>query len=203
MAETIEAMAAVLTADRLKRSFDLYFKAPLRLWRRVVVHGEVIHVQGEQTLKQAGTVEYYLHFVLKGSGGILLKNNRGAVCVDLTFEDEFLTDYLSFIKRESTPFEVQSFETSDFFRISYANFSKVIDSSPLGDKIWRHASEALFMDKQYQQIELLTMTAAERYALILEHHPFVVQRIPQKYIASFLGVTPQSLSRIRNKGRTH
>ncbi|MNX95238.1 hypothetical protein D3C86_1275050 [compost metagenome] len=83
----------------------------------------------------------------------------------------------------------------ELFRISKTNFDKLGYNSDFGDKICRFASEALFVHKQQQQIDILTKTAAERY-LELQN---IVQRTPQKYIASYLGVTPQSLSRIRKE----
>src|SRR5690554_480251 len=61
------------------------------------------------------------------------------------------------------------------------------------------ASEALFVHKQKQQIDILTKTATERYIELQARQPKIIQRTPQKHIASYLGVTPQSLSRIRKE----
>ena len=60
------------------------------------------------------------------------------------------------------------------------------------------SAESSFVEKQQQQIELLTKTAEERYRILQTKFPNIHQRIAQKHIASYLGITPQSLSRIRN-----
>jgi CRP-like cAMP-binding protein len=60
------------------------------------------------------------------------------------------------------------------------------------------SAETSFVEKQQQQIELLTKTAEERYKILLKRFPEIHQRIAQKHIASYLGITPQSLSRIRS-----
>ena len=59
-------------------------------------------------------------------------------------------------------------------------------------------AENSFVEKQQQQIDLLTKTAEKRYTELLQKNPEIIQRIAQKHIASYLGITAQSLSRIRN-----
>lgn len=119
----------------------------------------------------------------------------------MMLDRELACDYLSFITRQPTPYEVITFENSELFRISYDRFEAFTNESEYGDKIWRFATQALYVDKHYQQLQLLTLTATERYELMVRHQPFVIQRIPQKYIASYLGITPQSLSRLRKTGK--
>ena len=83
-----------------------------------------------------------------------------------------------------------------------SNLDYKIDSD-FGDKICRFAAEGLFIHKQKQQIDILTKSAKERYLELLNRQPQIIQRTPQKYIASYLGVTPQSLSRIRKEASAH
>ncbi|MNJ91813.1 Cyclic nucleotide-binding domain protein [compost metagenome] len=181
--------------ERIKQAFDPYFNVPLEAWKSFADLGEVITTAKDETIKMTGTTEKYLSFILQGSGGILLWNNNNFVCIDLCYEGDFFGDYMSFLSHNPSPLEVVTFEPTELFRISKTNFDKLGYNSDFGDKICRFASEALFVHKQQQQIDILTKTAAERY-LELQN---IVQRTPQKYIASYLGVTPQSLSRIRKE----
>lgn len=186
------------TEEVIKEAFDPYINVPLEAWESFVGHGEVISISKEQTIKEAGATEKYLYFILKGCGGILLWNNHNFVCVDLCFEGDFFGDYMSFLNQQPSPLTVISFESSSIFRISKSNFDKLNESEP-GLQISRFAAEALFMHKQKQQIDILTKTSAERYQELQSLQPEILQRTPQKYIASYLGITPQSLSRIRNE----
>lgn len=61
----------------------------------------------------------------------------------------------------------------------------------------RVAAESSLIAKQQQQIDLLTKTAEQRYEEMMQQRPDWVRRLPQKHLASYLGITPQSLSRIR------
>lgn len=187
------------TEEKIKQAFDPYFNVPLEAWKSFTDLGEVITTTKDQTIKHSDTTEKYLSFILKGSGGILLWNNNNFVCIDLCYDGEFFGDYMSFLDQRPTPLEVITFEPSELFRISKANFDKLSNNTEFGDKICRFASEALFIHKQKQQIDILTKTATERYIELQTRQPEIIQRTPQKYIASYLGVTPQSLSRIRKE----
>jgi CRP-like cAMP-binding protein len=189
------------TAAIIKEAFDPYFKAPLETWKSFADLGEIIATTKDQILKNTGTTERYLSFILKGSGGVLLWNNNNFVCIDLCYDGEFFGDYMSFLTQRPTPLEVVTFEPSELFRISKANFDKLSTNKEYGEKICRFAAEALFIHKQQQQIDILTKTAADRYHEIQSKYPKIIQQTPQKYIASYLGITPQSLSRIRKDKR--
>lgn len=188
-----------MTAKDLKTSFDKYVSLPIEFWESIVDLGEIITVERETAIKEPYQIENYLCFILKGSGGILLWNKNNFVCTDMVLDQDFLCDYLSFITRRETPYEVITFEKSSLFRISYASLSAFLNKSEYGDLFWRYSTEALYIDKHLQLIQLVTQTAENIYRLMIEHQPDIVQRIPQKYIASYLGITPQSLSRIRRK----
>jgi CRP-like cAMP-binding protein len=185
--------------EKIKQAFDPYFNVPIEAWESFTDLGEIVTTTKDQIIKSTNTTEKYLSFILKGSGGILLWNNNNFVCIDLCYEGEFFGDYMSFLNQQPTPLEVVTFESSELFRISKSNFDKLSSNTEFGDKICRFASEALFVHKQKQQIDILTKTATERYIELQTRQPKILQRTPQKHIASYLGVTPQSLSRIRKE----
>ena len=185
------------TEEKIKKAFDPYFNAPIEAWKSFADLGEIVSTKKDQIIKSKDRIEKYLNFILKGSGGILLWNNTNFVCIDLCYEGEFFGDYMSFLNQVSTPLEVITFEETELFRISKTNFDRIISNSEFGNTICRFASEALFIHKQIQQIDIITKTAKERYIELQNKQPTIIYRTPQKYIASYLGITPQSLSRIR------
>jgi CRP/FNR family transcriptional regulator, anaerobic regulatory protein len=183
----------------IKQSFDPYFDVPIEAWKSFTDLGEIVITKKDEVIKNTGTTEKYLSFIIEGSGGILLWKNVNFVCIDLCYEGDFFGDYMSFLLQQISPLQVVTFETSKLFRISRANFEKLSFNTDFGDKICRFAAEGLFVHKQAQQIDLLTKTAEERYVQILEKQPNIVRRTPGKHIASYLGVTPESFSRIKKK----
>ena len=185
-------------AEQIKKAFDPYYNAPLSAWNDYTSLGKVIHTEKAEIIKKNNTVEKYSHFILKGCGGIFLWNKNNAVCIDIFFEGEFFSDYMGFLHQKETALELITFEPCELFRISRNNFEHLGYETVSGNKICRYAAENRFSDKQQQQIDILTKTAAERYSELRIKQPDILQRVPQKYIASYLGITPQSLSRIRS-----
>ncbi|MEZ5107287.1 MAG: hypothetical protein R2757_22470, partial [Draconibacterium sp.] len=106
--------------------------------------------------------------------------------------------YFSFLTNQTTELEVICFEPSTLFRIDKQNF-ELLAKTEYGRLICQIASESLYIHKQTQQLELLSKTAEQRYLEMFKKQPNIIQRTPNKYIASYLGITPESFSRIRKK----
>lgn len=188
----------MMIEELLKKSFDKYFNAPIEAWRSFAELCEIYNCKKNQVLKPSGEREKYGYFILKGSCGIFVWKENNFICLDLYYEGAFFGDYMSFITNEASPLETLALEDCDMLRISKQNFLK-LKETPIGLKIFLHSAEASFVEKQQQQIDLLLKTAEQRYIEILNKQPGLVQRTSQKHIASYLGITTQSLSRIRKK----
>jgi CRP-like cAMP-binding protein len=187
------------TEEQLKEAFDKYYSFPISFWRAVVKAGSLEYYQKEHCLKASGKTENHLYFILSGCGGVLLWNKNNFICTDIILKGDFICDYFSFLVRSPTPYEVVVFEDSELFKVSYDSLVRCLEEHSYSDKFWRYAIQALYVDKHLQLIQATTRTAQQIYCSILNHEPDLLQKVPQKYIASFLGITPQSLSRIRQK----
>jgi signal-transduction protein with cAMP-binding, CBS, and nucleotidyltransferase domain len=180
----------------LKKFFDPFVELDIKVWENFGELGEVVDFPKETILKESHTTENYLLLLIEGSGGNLIWNKNNFVCIDISFENDFLMDYMSFTLQEPTPIEVRLFEDSTVFRIPHSRFQKTMNQGNYGEKITRLVAEVSFINKQQQQIDLLTKTAKERYLQLINNEK-EINKIPLKYLASYLGITPQSLSRIR------
>ena len=134
--------------------------------------------------------------ILSGSGSIHLWNKNNYKCVDLVYEFDFFGDYMSYMTQRPSPLETITIEDSELLQIPYYNFQRMLAESKRGEKITRIMADFAFISKQQQQIDLLTKTASERFQQLKIQTPKLLERTPKKYIASYLGITPQSLSRI-------
>ncbi|MCU0392593.1 MAG: hypothetical protein MUE81_15885 [Thermoflexibacter sp.] len=143
-------------AKELKSKFDNYNSFPIEFWDSISALGDTISVGKETTLKEIYKIENYLYFLLEGSGGILLWNYNNFVCTDMVLNNDFLCDYLSFITRKETPYEVIIFEKSVLFQISHAALTSYLNTSENGDKFWRFSTQVLYIDKHLQYIQSVT-----------------------------------------------
>ena len=182
----------------LKSSFDTYYQAPLKVWEEYTNHCSLVTYNKDDVIKEQHTMERYFYFIVEGSVGLFLWKENNFVCLDFAFEGHFCADYMSLLTNESTPLRMMVLENSKMLRMSKESYLK-ITQTPFGSVIRMVAAEVLFVDKQLQQIDLLTKTAKQRYEALLKVFPNIQNRISQSHIASYLGITPQSLSRIRRE----
>ena len=149
-------------------------------------------------LKQ-GEVENYLSFVENGIVRHYHEKIEKDITFDITFEGYFYSAYKSFLSRKPSEFHVQSLTNVTLYSISYENLQKVYRETPKGNMFGRFAAEGLYLKKFNRELSLLTETAEQRYLNLFKEQPKLIKEIPLQYIASYIGVTPQALSRIRKR----
>ena len=180
----------------LKESFDGHFQAPVEAWAEYASYCEIIEAENETILKRKNRPETNFYFIISGCVGLFLPTRSNDVCLDFAFERNFCADYMSVVTHQATPLEMRCIERSVMAGMPVKKFRE-LGNTPIGMQLMRVSAEASFVDKQQQQIDLLTKSAAVRLAELELRLPGISNRVAQKYIASYLGITPQSLSRIR------
>ena len=114
-------------------------------------------------------------------------------------EGEFIGDYTSFLPAVPSSNGIQALEDSELLTITHDNLQQLYQQVRAGERFGRLVAEALFVDALGQLTSFYEDTPEQRYERFLAHYPDLQQRVPQYYIASYVGVRPQSLSRIRGR----
>jgi len=153
----------------------------------------------KETILEQGVVENYLSYIIKGSVAVLTYHNGNEICMSFSIENSFFSSYVSFLTREPSAYHVLALEDTIIERIDYESLQEAYSISADHQKNGRKIAEQLYIKVNQRTLSLITKTAEERYVEFIEKYPKFSQRIPQKYLASYLGVTPVSLSRIRKK----
>ena len=187
-----------MLATTLKKSFDPYYEAPIEVWERFASLCEEVTYKKNEVIKQSFTTAKHGYFLLEGSVGLFVWKENNAICTDLFLENNFFADDLSLFSGKPSPVEIRVLEPSKMLRLTRSNI-EILKSTPIGTLLFLAGEQNTNLEKQSQQIETMTLTAEERYHNLMEKNPELLQRISQKHIASYLGITPQSLSRIRKK----
>ena len=182
----------------LKRAFDMYYEAPIEAWKALADLCEELSCKKNERLKEANKLAKFGYFLLEGSCGLFVWNENNYVCTDLFLENNFFADDLSLLTGKPSRIEIVSLENSRLLRISKTNIES-LKKTPIGSMLFLAGEENSSIEKQSQQIELMTQSPEERYLNLVKTKPEIVQRIHQKHIASYLGITTQSLSRIRKR----
>jgi len=94
---------------------------------------------------------------------------------------------------------IQALEFSEVICFIYDDILQLADQSFMWQLLLRKIAEADYLDKEKRESDLLCFNAKDRYLNFINEHPDWEERIQQRYIASYLGITPETLSRMRNK----
>jgi CRP-like cAMP-binding protein len=114
-------------------------------------------------------------------------------------ENYYLAQYDSFLTRQPSLGNIDALEDCQLMNLSYDNVQDLYKELPVFQIFGRKIAEMLFIMISSQTNALLTLTPEERYKKVLEEQPFIIQRVPQYMIASYIGITPEHLSRLRKK----
>lgn len=153
---------------------------------------------------RSGDICQYQTYVIKGCLRIFYTDNTGTEhVVKFAIEDWWAFDLQSFVTQTPAFYSIQALEDTDVFQISVANHNRLYEKIPKFEKFGRVMFQNSYILLQNRMTQNLFETAGERYRHFSEKYPGLELRIPQKEIASYLGITPEFLSMLRKKRMQH
>ena len=114
-------------------------------------------------------------------------------------ENEFAGNYSAYLTGTESRFNIQALEDSHLLVASFSDIEALYDRHPCWEKFGRSMAEQLYIKKEQREAEFLLDDAETRYRNFLARNPGLEQRLTQYQVASYLGITPVALSRIRNR----
>ena len=114
-------------------------------------------------------------------------------------EDYWIADLYSFFSGEKAIYTIEALEETKVICLSRENFEKACKQAPALDRYFRILFQNAYVANQQRILGRMTLDAKSRYEDLVEHNPDLVKRVPQFLLASYLGIKPQSLSRIRKR----
>ncbi len=162
--------------------------------------------KGEYIIRE-GEVEYYLSAVASGCVRHFIMKGIDEISFEFAFENELSNSYASFLSRQPSRIFIEAMEDVCLVSIHYDSLQELYKDSAIGERIGRLTTENYYIWREQRELMLLTLSPEELYLDLLSNYPIYINRIPQKYLATYLKVKPESLSRIkrrvhRNKRRT-
>ena len=153
-----------------------------------------------EILLDAGSICRQMYFISKGCLRVYLVDEQGRESTRILLpEGNFGTAFPSFILQEPSVAYIQSVEASEVLFISYESFRELFDLLPAWEKIYRITLEQAYIASIKRIESFITMDAKGRYASLMENNPGLIQRLPSKIIADYLGVSQETLSRLKSK----
>lgn len=158
-----------------------------------------VKLKKNTVLLKVGKTENYISFISKGIVRLYVPRETSDLTFGFSFENEFVTAYDSLLTQTPSEYQMETLTETILWQISKSDLQEVYKKTKNGNIIGRKMAENLFLIKSKRELSLLSKNAEERYLALFTNRPNLLKQIPLKYIASYIGVTPQALSRIRKR----
>lgn len=183
--------------EQIRKYFDKTFKLTDQDWQIFSSKLTKQDFPKKHTLLKAGQIENNLSFIEAGIVRFYIPKEENDLTFAFSFNNSFVSGYNSFLTRRPSLYYVETLAKTTLWQLTYEDLQEVYEETKIGNAIGRKASEELFLKKSKRELSLLNETAEQRYLNLFTEQPELIKEIPLKYIASYIGITPQALSRIR------
>jgi CRP/FNR family transcriptional regulator, anaerobic regulatory protein len=153
-----------------------------------------------QYVLQEGDVCQQFNFIVRGCLRMYKVDDKGNIHIlQFAAENGWLSDIGSFHERTPSALNIDALEDTMVLQISHENLLLLYTKTPKFDRIFRVLIEKSFVALQHRLLQNISSTAEDRYLSFIQNYDHLALRLPQTQIASFLGITPEFLSRLRHK----
>ena len=169
-------------------------------FNEILPNFELVRFPKKHQLIQHQQYVKHQYFVLKGCLRTFLIDPAGKEhTMQFAIVNWWVSDYLSYYKEIPSIYTVECLEDCEMLKVSKTQLTTLFETTPRLETYFRKQLENAFTAFQKRILGSLTMTAEERYAAFVDTYPNIEQRVKNYQIASYLGITAESLSRIRKQ----
>lgn len=155
-------------------------------------------VAKDHFLLREHTISDFLYFIEKGVARIFYYKNEKEVTEWIATDQQFFLSITSFFQRTPSRLIIHTLEPSEIYGIHHDDFMKLAEKHHDIERLLRKMVTRSLILSQVRMDSIQFETAQQRYERLLTHSPQMIRRVPLSYIASFLGITLETLSRIRS-----
>ncbi|PVY39887.1 Crp/Fnr family transcriptional regulator [Pontibacter virosus] len=163
----------------------------LPLWKKKV------QLNRYDFLIRQGQVEQGLYLVTSGALRIYYPLPDEEICVGFGYPHTLLVSFPSFVDGKPSDYYIQALRKSELLGISKADFIRLMEERPNIKHFWYEQLEKALVGKIEREVDLLLSEPEQRLQRVMQRSPHLFQHIPKKYIASYLRMSPETLSRIK------
>jgi CRP/FNR family transcriptional regulator, anaerobic regulatory protein len=185
--------------DKIRTAFERFVPLSDDEWNMVKPRLTFRHLKKKEFLLREGERSNIAAFINNGLLRYYYMVRGEEHCRQFFFENGFATDYESFLTQKPSRLNIDAIEDSELTLIHHADMQEFYAEIPAFQKFGRLLAESLFIALSHRTASLLLETPKERYLHLMKERPKVMQRVPQYMVASYLGITPEALSRIRRR----
>ncbi|HXO74157.1 MAG TPA: Crp/Fnr family transcriptional regulator [Puia sp.] len=184
--------------DKLHHYLSAYVPLSRQEFSQLLPYIEIREYDKKVKVIREGEIERYLNIISSGLARKYLPLKNNEITIQLATEGHIIHSELSFHNRIPSGSVVETIEPTVFFSISYDNLEQMYDQFPKIERLGRLLISELFVKKDSRYFDQLNKNTRERFLEYIRTHPQMMQRVPQKYIASYLNIKPETFSRLKH-----
>ena len=156
-----------------------------------------------EMLIKSGEVENYFNFIIKGLVRKYYKKGHQEINTQISTEGHIIMSQQSFLGRQPSEYYIEAIEPSIIVSIKYENLEELYNKSKKMERLGRLVVTYMMAISDSWQMQLIKMTPRERFLNFVMKNPQLMQRVPQKYLASYLNIKSETFSRFKHLLRNH
>jgi CRP-like cAMP-binding protein len=149
-------------------------------------------------LIREGEIENYLNFIVSGLARKYFYRNKEEMVTQIAKENEVISVYNSFLSGTPYTYVIETIEPTTFVSISKQNVENLYISNPKMERLGRLIVTQQFLNKESWEYDRMRLNSHERFIHFIKENPDLLQRVPQKYLASYLNIKPETFSRLKH-----
>jgi len=161
------------------------------------------HFDKKSIVTTAGEVENYINFIDSGLVRKYYKRINEEINTQISYEGHIIHSQESFHSRTPSEYSIETIEPTELSSITYECLEKMYSSSEKMQRLGRLIITATMVLKDKWQSQLVKLSPRERFISFVTRHPELMQRVPQKYLASYLNIKPETFSRFKHLVKDH
>jgi CRP-like cAMP-binding protein len=157
----------------------------------------------KQRLTEAGEVEDYFNFILEGLVRKFYQKGTSQINTQISMEGQMILSQESFHSRQPSEYFIEAIEPTRVVSIRYDDLEALYSSSHRMERLGRLIVTYSMVIKDRWQLQLVKMTSRERFLNFVTRNPKLMQRVPQKFLATYLNIKPETFSRFKHLLKEH
>jgi CRP-like cAMP-binding protein len=151
-----------------------------------------------EIVSKEGEIEEYLNFIVTGLARKYYVKDSNEINTQISHEGHFIHVQESFHSRKFSQYFVETLEPTIFISITYDDLERLYTEDAKFERLGRLVITYTMVQKDRWQMQMVKLSPRERFLFFVERHPDLLQRVPQKHLASFLNIQPETFSRFKH-----
>lgn len=184
--------------DKLEKLFNSFVFLTKEEFQLLLSYCEVRHFEKGDIIICEGETEQFMNIVLMGLVIKYLRLNNHSSVLQLAVENHIINSEISFLQQTPSQVFLEAIEPTTLLSLHYDKRQQLLIDFSKGEEMSRKMMEAMYVRKDERKNRMKRMTIREQFLYYIDRNPDMLLRVPQKYLASYLNIKPETFSRLKH-----